>query len=354
MLLKLQSGDRQFRGFHSFRVIEHGKARDIDALPIQERAAQKCFCNNLLTEAYSRSFVFDNSSSLKFKGMDFALRRLKKHLTKHFHKYGLEGGIYQFDFKNYFGSIPHEEIKKRAKRIILDPKLYDIFCSYVDDFQKLKTADRNDIIKHGVGLGSEVSQIIALDFASPIDHYIKDVLGVKGYGRYMDDGYVIDSSIERLKEIKKHVYALATEMGLKMNDKKNTITPFKNHSFVFLKMRITLTKSGKVIFKLSKKSIKAARRRLKIFRRWIDEGKMYPEDAFASYQSWRAHARRCNSYDTLESMDAYFVDLFREELRARRLKFPCTLIPIKDSMGWKYRRHSDPAESRGRPKWDEP
>ena len=351
MLLKLQCGDRKFKSFHSFKVIEHGKERNIDALPIQERMAQKCLCNNLLTAAYSRSFVYDNSASLKNKGMDFAIKRLKKHLSDHYRKHGLEGGVYQFDFKNYFGSIPHEEIKRRARRIILDDKLYELFCSYVDDFQKLGKADRNDIIKHGVGLGSEVSQIIALDFASPIDHYIKDVLGIKGYGRYMDDGYIIHHSIDFLKEVKKCLYELAEDIGLKMSDKKNIITPLKNHSFVFLKMRITLTKSGKVVFKLSKKSIKSMRRRLKIFRRWVDEGRMYPEDAFASYQSWRAHARRCNSYETLEGMDLYFVDLFHDELEARKLRFPCTLLPIRTEMGWKYRQRGLPTERRGTIIW---
>ena len=41
----LVDGTRKFKGFQSFTTIEHGKARNIDALPIKERAAQKCLCN---------------------------------------------------------------------------------------------------------------------------------------------------------------------------------------------------------------------------------------------------------------------------------------------------------------------
>ena len=99
----LHYGKRVFKGFHSFATVEHGKVRNIDALPIQERAIQKCLCKNLLTEVYSRSFIYDNSASLKDRGMDFQLRRLRKHLQDHYRRYGTEGGIYQFDFKNYFG-----------------------------------------------------------------------------------------------------------------------------------------------------------------------------------------------------------------------------------------------------------
>lgn len=122
--------------------MEHGKERNIDALPIPERAIQKCLCNNLLTRAYSRSFIYDNGASLAHKGMDFQLKRLKKHLQDHYRKYGTEGGIYQFDFKGYFASLPHDVIKQRARAKIMDDRLYALFCDFVDDFQRMKTADR--------------------------------------------------------------------------------------------------------------------------------------------------------------------------------------------------------------------
>ena len=74
--------------------------------------------------------------------MDFQLRRLRKHLQDHYRRYGTEGGIYQFDFKNYFGSLPHEEIKRRARKKIMDDRLYTLFCDFVDDFRLMKTADK--------------------------------------------------------------------------------------------------------------------------------------------------------------------------------------------------------------------
>ena len=333
----LHYGKRVFKGFHSFATVEHGKVRNIDALPIQERAIQKCLCKNLLTEVYSRSFIYDNSASLKDRGMDFQLRRLRKHLQDHYRRYGTEGGIYQFDFKNYFGSLPHEEIKRRARKKIMDDRLYTLFCDFVDDFRLMKTADKE--AHRGVGLGSEVSQIIALDYASPIDHYVKDVRGIHGYGRYMDDGYVISNSLEELEDIKRNLYRLAEALGIAMSDKKNIITPFRHHSFTFLKMRVTLTETGKVVMKLSRKSIRAMRRKMDIFRRWMDEGRMGPEDVFQSYQSWRAHAKRCNSYDTLRAMDERFTRMFAEELAGRRKPFPCTMKATRTGCGWIYRRH---------------
>lgn len=329
---------RRFKGFHSFTTVEHGKARQIDALPIQERAGQKCLCQNYLTKAFSRSFISTNSASLEGRGMDYALEALHQQLTRHFHRYGLEGGIYQFDFKGYFGSLPHDLIKARARRVIRDDRLYRLYCSYIDDFLKMKTADPKAKRKRGVGLGSEVSQITALDAASPIDHYFKDRRRVEAYGRYMDDGYAISPSLEELRDLDRCNHLLAADLGLTLNDKKCIITPFKHHSFTFLKVRFTLQESGKVTMKLSRQSIKAIRRKMDIFRAWVTEGQMDAEDAIQSYQSWRAHAKRCDSYRTLEAMDVRFTSMFAPELRRRKNKFPCTLRAKKTKAGWEYTR----------------
>lgn len=338
---ELKSGKRKFKGFHSFILVEHGKARAIDALPIRDRAAQKCLVQNLLTDVYTRSFATDNAASLKGKGMDYSLRRLKKHLRDHAERYGTKGGIYQYDFKSYFASIPHEGMKERARARIMDDHIYSIFCAWVDDFRLLQTADPNAEVQRGAGLGSENSQLISLDYASPIDHFIKEVCGIKGYGRYMDDGYVISDSLDELHAIKTAVYQIAESIGLSMSDKKNIITPFSHHGFTFLKMRVRLLEGKKVTMRLGRKSIRATRRKLTIFRRWVTEGKMDAEDAFASYQSWRAHARRAQSYDTLQAMDARFAAMFKEELRKRKRRFPCTLQAVKTKDGWEYIRRDN-------------
>lgn len=81
-------------------------------------------------------------------------------------------------------------------------------------------------------------------------------------------------------------------------------------------------------------------RKLDIFRRWLDQGKMEFEDAAQSYQSWRAHAKRCNSYDTLQAMDERFARLFTAELATRKKRFPCTLKTVKTKTGWVYTRRS--------------
>lgn len=336
----LHSGSRIFPGFHSFTTTDRGKAREINSLPLNERTMQKCLCSNYLVSLFSRGFIYDNSACLKDKGMSFAFKRITKQLIKHFKQYGHQGGIYQFDFKDYFLSLPHEEIKKRLRRKIQDNKIYDLACSFIDDFLYMKGSlyPGKPI---GVSLGTEISYIMALEFSNPIDHYIKDVLQIKGYGRYMDDGYIISNSLAYLHDIQKLLHLLVEEYGVKLNDKKDHITPFKNHSFTFLKMRIHLDENGKVVKRLSKKSIKTIRRKLKKFRQWLDgknkrKKNITINDIILSYQSWRAYAKLADSYRTLRNLDIYFIKLFENELRTNKYKFKCTIKAIKTDMGWKY------------------
>ena len=92
--------------------------------------------------------------------MDFQLKRLQKHLHDHYRKYGTEGGIYQFDFKGYFGSLPHDKIKERARAKIKDDRLYALFCDFVDDFQKMKTADKTAESREELGWGAKYRRLL--------------------------------------------------------------------------------------------------------------------------------------------------------------------------------------------------
>ena len=63
--------------------------------------------------------------------------------------------------------------------------------------------------KVGMGLGSPITQITQLALPSELDHFIKEVLRIKYYIRYMDDLILIHHDKEYLKycleEIRKFI-----------------------------------------------------------------------------------------------------------------------------------------------------
>lgn len=306
----LKEGTRKFKHFHTFCTIEHGKCRQINALGIDDRMMQKCLVQYSMRDIIVPSLTTDNCASLPGRGMDYAVKRLKHHLHDHYRKYGLDGGIYMFDFHSYFASILHDRTKTLLREPIADDDVYNVLCSFIDDFNKIPDS-KNGV---GVGLGSEISQPIALYYMSScLDHCIKDKCGIKGFGRYNDDGYVISNSFSELERIKRDTEKIAASCGIQMNPKKNIIIPFRNHSFCFLKLRFQMKENGKIIVKLSHKNAIAHKRKLKLLKQKYDAGMITFDDIKKSHDSWKAYAKKYNAYETIRSMDRYFYALFQAE-----------------------------------------
>lgn len=295
---RLMEGKFKSKGFHEFDIIERGKPRHIRSIHISERAVQKALCDEILTDVFTVSFIYDNAASLKNKGVDFAMNRLNCHLQRHYRKHGLTGSVLLCDFSSYFDNARHDIIYRENERRIHDERIRKIANGFMEDFGEI-----------GFGLGSQVSQIDALMLASPLDHFIKEQLHIKYYGRYMDDFYLIHHDMDYLKYCKREIEKKCNEMGLILSKKKTRILPLRQ-GFRFLKTKFILTDTGKVIRRMSRKSSQAMHRKLKKFKKWVDEGTFTLEDVRTSYESWNGHMKRGNSYHALKRMDKYYNKLF--------------------------------------------
>lgn len=217
------------------------------------------------------------------------MNRLNCHLQRHWRKHGMKGGILVFDFKDYFGTANHEPVRKELEKRVHDPRVRDLANMFLDNFGPV-----------GYGLGSQISQISAIMLPNKLDHVIKEELGIKGYGRYMDDGYLIHEDIKYLEYCLKRIDEVCAELGITLNRKKTRIIPIQK-GITFLKTKFILTDTGRVVRKMSRPSIRAMKRKLFIFRKWVDSGKFTLEDVRTAYESWRGHMRRGDSYHILRS-----------------------------------------------------
>lgn len=228
---ELMDGTWKTKGFFAFDLMERGKLRHIRSVHIAERVVQRCLCDNALVPLFSAAFVYDNAASLKGKGIDFAMDRLTCHLQRYYRKHGTDGWALVFDFSDYFNSAPHAPIYAESERRIRDERVQKLACGLMEDFGE-----------RGFGLGSQVSQIDALMLPNRLDHFIKEQLHIEGYGRYMDDGYLIHESRDYLQECLKKIRAVCADLGIRMNEKKTRIV--KLQELHFLKTRFYLTETG--------------------------------------------------------------------------------------------------------------
>lgn len=295
---ELQSGKFRSKGFYEFDINERGKQRHIKAVAIQERVVQRCLCDNALVPVLSRTFIYDNAASLEQKGYHFAIRRCCQHLQEHYRKYGTEGYVLLFDFKKFFDRVSHKLCKYILFKEFTDRKIIGLTCHFINCF--------GDV---GLGLGSQISQTFALASANRLDHYVKEVCRIRGYGRYMDDGYLIHQSKEYLQKCLEDIRKICRMLGITINEKKTHIVKI-THGFTFLQARIFLTETGKVIKKIPHKSVTRERRKLKKFVSLVLDGSMTYNDVQTSFQSWRAYARNFRAHHTIRSMEKLFDKLF--------------------------------------------
>lgn len=295
---RLQQGKWRSGGFFEFDINERGKLRHIRSVTIGERVVQRCLCDYALVPMLGRTFVYDNAASLQYKGYHFAVRRLCQHLREHYHKHGTEGYILLFDFRKFFDSVSHRVCKDILREEFTDERIIAITEHFIDMF-----GDR------GLGLGSQISQTFALASANRIDHFVKDVCGIQGYGRYMDDGYIIHESKDRLKQILDGIRQICAELEITLNENKTQIVKL-SHGFTYLKARIYLTNTGKVLRKIPKVSVTRERRKLKKLVRPYEEGKLTYEDIYTSWQSWKAYAQNFSAWHTIQRIGRLYNNLF--------------------------------------------
>lgn len=295
---KLMAGRYKSDGFYEFDLYERGKHRHIKSVTINERVVQRCLCDNALVPVITKSFIYDNGASLPNKGYHFAIRRLERHLHYHFRKHGQEGYILLFDFSKFFENVDHALVKKILAKEFDDERLLNLTYHFIDMF-----GDK------GMGLGSQISQTLALASADKLDHYVKETLRIKGYGRYMDDGYIIHRNKAYLNKILRGIRKICDELGIVLNEKKTQIVKL-SHGFTWLKARFYILPTGKIVKKIYKRSVTKMRQKLKKFVKHVDSGKMTYMDVYCAFQSWKAYALHFNAYHTIQNMSKLYNDLF--------------------------------------------
>lgn len=295
---QLHSDKFRTKGFYEFDLVERGKKRHIRSVGIAERVVQRCLCDNALVPMLGRSFIYDNGACMLYKGYSFAIKRMTQHLQEHYRKHGSKGYILQFDFKKFFEQVPHALVKGLIQKEFTDPRLIALTYHFIDAFGNV-----------GLGLGSQISQVLALASADRVDHFVKEACRVRGYGRYNDDGYLIHESKEFLQNYLEGIRRLCSELGITLNEKKTQIVKL-SHGFTFLKVRFFLLPTGRVVKKMHHDSVVRMRRKLKAFRLKVDQGIMTYTDVYQSWQSWRAYAKNFDAYHTIRSMAALYEKLF--------------------------------------------
>lgn len=247
-------------------------------------------CDTTLYDLLTKSFIHSNGACQKGKGTTFVLNDFKRQLQKYYRKHGNDGYYLKCDVHHFFESINHDILKDKLAERIDDEHILHMVYMIIDSFD-----DR------GLGLGSQVSQLLALFYLDELDHIIKEKLHIKVYTRYMDDFILVSESREQLIEAKEYIEAYLTGIDLELNNK--TVLQKIKHGIMYLHWKYKITDTGKVLMLPDKKRCTKRRHKIKRLIKAYKANKITKEHLLQIINSMKAHLAKGNAYKAIKEID---------------------------------------------------
>ncbi len=289
-------------------IVYEPKKRMVQAPAFVDKVVLHAITDNVLYDAITHSFIRDNYASQKQKGTHDGLLRLKEAMGDYYRKNGsAEGWVLKGDVRHFFASIDHDLLKAKLQALVkrrgIDPKIYDLLCIYIDTTE-------------GLPLGYQTSQLFALLFLDEFDHWIKERCGVRYYGRYMDDFYIIARTKKELQTLLAAITVYMEGEGLELNEKTG-IFPLRN-GIDFLGFHTYLTETGGTVQKLRRDSIQRMKGRIKTWREEYPAGEISKDKIIEQWTSWDAHAAHGDTHALREKIAGQVGAIIGEKLTPRR------------------------------------
>jgi len=164
------SGAVETGNYHTFTIYDP-KKRLICATPFSQRVLHHAVMN-LCHPSFEKHQIASSFASRSGKGTYAALDKARQYNQRY-------RWFLKLDVRKYFESIDHAILKQQLRRLFKDPPLLLLFEQIIDSYS---TAEHKSI-----PIGNLTSQYFANHYLSVADHYVKEVLRVPAYVRYMDD-----------------------------------------------------------------------------------------------------------------------------------------------------------------------
>lgn len=297
---QLLAGKYKPKGYQVFTIHEP-KERIIKATKIVDRQFQHSLCDNLVYGALTKSLIVDSCACLEGRGVDYCLNRITKHMVEYRKQYQADGWVLKCDIHKFFDSINHDLAKAAVHKRLHDPDACHYVCQIIDSFEG----------DTGIGLGSQLSQLIANAFLDDLDHFIKEKLHIRHYIRYMDDFVLFYPDKRYLQYCKEQINNWLTEHKLAFNP-KTCIYPFRQ-GIKMLHWHFTVMPSGKILRRMECTRQSKQRKILRTIISKEARGEVPEHTAIKTHMSWLANADRGNTYYLRKQMHAYYNGLMARE-----------------------------------------
>ena len=217
--------------------------REIFAAQFRDRVIHHLIVNKL-NEFFEKEFIYDSYSCRKDKGTLFGIKRIEHFIRSCSNNYQKDCWILKIDIRGYFMSINKDILIEKLVNFIdkkykkSDKERIIWLCSKIinndstencilkSPYYKWKDLPKSKSLFHsssrcGLPIGNYTSQIFANFYLNFFDHFVKNRLNIKYYGRYVDDAVFILENKGDLRFIMPKIKKfLEEELELKIHPRK--------------------------------------------------------------------------------------------------------------------------------------
>lgn len=223
---RLRDRSYAFGPYRSF-ILREKKFRHVVDAPMKDRVVHWMIYRHLLPIWMPR-FIHDTYGNLPGRGSHAAVRRLAEFVRRPANTW-----VLQLDISKYFHAAPHDKIKDCALRHVGDEDLRRLIVRLIDSYRTdaryddlfpADSAYRRTAAK-GMPIGNQPSQLFANLCLDEFDHWMKEVLRVRCYIRYVDDLVVLGGSAEELRALAERIVERLAADGLTIHPRKVRVAP---------------------------------------------------------------------------------------------------------------------------------
>ncbi|WP_252579070.1 reverse transcriptase/maturase family protein [Legionella lytica] len=231
-------------------VIDKPVKREIFAADFRDRVVHHWLINQL-NPLFEKAFIYDSYASRKGRGAHMGIARAAQFIRKCSLNYQRDCYVLKLDIMSFFIRINRRILWEKLRLLLekhynqSDEKLIlEVARKIVENeptsncFIKGKRRDWQDFPKDkslfyarphcGLPIGNLTSQVFANFYLNPFDHYIKHDLGVRFYGRYVDDFILVHEDKAFLKSlIPQMEQFLQEELQLELHPRKQYLQHYR-------------------------------------------------------------------------------------------------------------------------------
>lgn len=267
--------------YRTFTIYEP-KERVINALPFYDRVIHQFYVEEFIKPFYVKRFINDTYACIENRGTHSAVLKLQYYLKK---KYLENNDFYilKCDIKKFFFNINRDILFNIISKDSKDKYFLELSKIIIYSFDK-----------NYIPIGNYTSQYYANIYLNELDHFIKDMLNIKYYIRYMDDFILVHESCDYLKEILEFITKLLKDKYKLELNKKTRIYKLEE-SVEFLGFSYKLLDNQKVLMRLNGKRRKRFLKNMKNKVLLYKDKKINKTKLYETFNSYLEHISKGNN-----------------------------------------------------------